>query len=66
MVQDSAASFKFDFLLLCFLPTTPVFVTGLDWSHFARRYSGNRFCFLLLWLLRCFNSPGFLYQSYEF
>jgi len=45
MVQDSAASFKFDFLLLCFLPTTPVFVTGLDWSHFARATQGIAFAF---------------------
>ena len=28
----------------------------LDWSHFARRYFGNRFCFLFLQLLRCFSS----------
>ncbi len=33
---------------------------GLDWSAFARRYSRNRFCFLFLWLLRCFSSPGSL------
>jgi hypothetical protein len=32
--------------------------TGLGYSHFARRYSGNHFCFLFLWLLRCFSSPG--------
>jgi hypothetical protein len=31
---------------------------GLGYSHFARRYSGNHFCFLFLWLLRCFSSPG--------
>lgn len=33
---------------------------GLGCSHFARRYYGNRFCFLFLWLLRCFSSPGCL------
>lgn len=33
---------------------------GLGCSHFARRYYGNRFCFLFLWLLRCFSSPGYL------
>jgi hypothetical protein len=27
-------------------------------SPFARRYSGNRFCFLFLRVLRCFTSPG--------
>ena len=32
--------------------------TGLGSSRFARRYSGNHFCFLFLRLLRCFSSPG--------
>ncbi len=27
-------------------------------SPFARRYLGNNICFLFLWLLRCFTSPG--------
>ena len=27
-------------------------------SRFARRYSGNRICFLFLRVLRCFSSPG--------
>ena len=31
---------------------------GLGFSHFARHYSGNHFCFLFLRLLRCFSSPG--------
>ena len=44
-------------------PTTPAVVTtGLGCSRFARRYSGNRVCFLFLWLLRCFNSPGSLFR----
>ena len=30
--------------------------TGLGQFRFARRYSGNHFCFLLLRLLRCFSS----------
>ena len=30
---------------------------GLDSSRFARRYSGNRGCFLFLRVLRCFSSP---------
>ena len=34
--------------------------TGLDSSTFARRYSQNHYCFLLLRLLRCFSSPGLL------
>ena len=29
-------------------------------SLFARRYWGNRFFFLFLWVLRCFSSPGCL------
>ena len=29
----------------------------LGWSPFARRYLGNRSCFLFLRVLRCFNSP---------
>ena len=38
-------------------PTTPVCMhTGLGSSRFARRYSGNRFFFLFLQLLRCFSS----------
>lgn len=31
---------------------------GLGSSPFARRYSGNRCCFLFLGVLRCFSSPG--------
>ena len=30
---------------------------GLGYSRFARHYFGNHFCFLLLWVLRCFSSP---------
>ena len=30
--------------------------TGLGQFHFARRYYGNHYCFLLLRLLRCFSS----------
>jgi hypothetical protein len=40
-------------------PTTPRGKPlGLGCSRFARRYSGNRGCFLLLRVLRCFSSPG--------
>ena len=31
-------------------------IPGLGQFRFARRYSGNHFCFLLLRLLRCFSS----------
>jgi hypothetical protein len=42
-------------------PATPRSkLLGLGWSRFARRYSGNRFFFLLLRVLRCFSSPGSL------
>ena len=34
---------------------------GLGSFPFARRYSGNRFFFLFLRLLRCFSSPGSLH-----
>ncbi len=33
---------------------------GLGSSTFARHYSQNHYCFLLLRLLRCFSSPGSL------
>ena len=39
---------------------------GLGSSRFARHYSGSRYCFLLLRVLRCFNSPGYLYWPYVF
>ena len=35
----------------------PPAMQGLGSSPFARRYSGNRFYFLFLRLLRCFSSP---------
>ena len=43
--------------LACRCPTTPA-EAGLGSSRFARRYSGNRFYFLFLRVLRCFSSPG--------
>ena len=59
--------------LLLSVPTTPGWQrrqafhhTGLGSSRFARRYSGSRCCFLFLWLLRCFSSPGSLYLPYVF
>jgi hypothetical protein len=41
-------------------------VTGLASSPFAHHYSGNRGCFLFLWVLRCFTSPRFLHLPYVF
>ena len=40
--------------------------TGLGSFRFARRYSGNRCCFLFLRVLRWFTSPGWLPSGYGF
>ena len=48
-------------------PTTPMVETiGLGSSPFARRYSGSRFYFPFLQLLRCFSSLGWLVSAYGF
>src|SRR5699024_8118950 len=48
-------------------PTTPKGKPfGLGCFRFARRYSGNRDCFLFLRVLRCFSSPGIPHTSYVF
>ena len=39
---------------------------GLGSSPFARHYSGNRYYFFFLGVLRYFNSPRSLYRAYEF
>ena len=57
--------FVLTLFLIFFVFPLPLF-TGLGYSRFARRYYGNRFCFLLLQLLRCFNSLGCLFPTYEF
>ena len=44
----------------------PQSMTGLGSSPFARRYSGNRFFFPLLRVLRCFSSPGLPLICYAF
>ena len=41
-------------------------MTGLASSPFAHHYSGNRGCFLFLWVLRCFTSPRYLHLPYVF
>ena len=33
-------------------------IDGLGYSAFARHYLRNHFCFLLLWVLRCFGMSG--------
>jgi hypothetical protein len=40
-------------------PITLLKNSSLGCSAFARHYLRNRFRFLLLWLMRCFTSPGF-------
>ena len=51
----------------CPSPTTPESkLSGLGFSRFARRYSGNRFFFLFLRVLRCFSSPRLPRQGYVF
>ena len=48
-------------------PTTPEGKpSGLGCFRFARRYSGNRDCFLFLRVMRCFSSPGMPFTSYVF
>ena len=39
---------------------------GLASSDFARHYSRNHYCFLFLWVLRCFTSPRSLQTPYVF
>ena len=41
-------------------PRSPFESQGLGCSEFARHYYRNHFCFLFLWVLRWFTSPGSL------
>ena len=50
----------------CCPTTPPALADGLGCFLFARRYWGNRFCFLFLQLLRCFSSLGWLVPTYIF
>ena len=50
------------FRLYC-SPTTPpmhYYINGLGFCAFARHYSRNHYCFLLLRVIRCFSSPRLL------
>ena len=61
----SSTSFLCNSVYEC--PTTPRGKPlGLGCSRFARRYSGNRICFLFLRVLRCFSSPGLPSIPYVF
>ena len=65
MVRHSNASSNVPGPRCC--PTTPMVETiGLGSSPFARRYSGSRFYFPFLQLLRCFSSLGWLEPPYGF
>src|SRR5690606_36499542 len=39
---------------------------GLATSEFARHYYRNHYCFLFLWVLRCFTSPRSPHTPYTF
>src|SRR6476620_8071562 len=43
-------------------PYSPFESYGLGWSDFARHYFRNHGCFLFLWVLRWFTSPGSLHH----
>ena len=47
-------------------PRTGLRQSGLGYSPFARRYSGNRVFFLFLEVLRCFSSLGSRHATYGF
>jgi hypothetical protein len=47
-------------------PRTGFRQSGLGYSRFARRYSGNRVFFLFLEVLRCFSSLGSRHATYGF
>ena len=65
LVQYFAASSNIQIPYRC--PTTPRCMhLGLGSSPFAHHYLENRFCFLFLKLLRCFNSLGSLFPVYIF
>ena len=65
MARLSSASPNFTGPRCC--PTTPTLESiGLGSSPFARRYSGSRFYFPFLQLLRCFSSLGWLEPPYGF
>jgi hypothetical protein len=56
-LADFSKSFNYPDRLPHWSPTTPTSkLVGLGCSRFARRYSGNRFFFLFLQVLRCFSS----------
>ena len=62
---ELSRTFHYSSLIPCCSPATPTCKhVGLDSSAFARRYLRNLYWFLLLWLLRCFTSPGVALKHY--
>ena len=49
-----------DHVMESYNPGAAETAAGLGLFLFARRYSGNHFCFLFHRVLRCFTSPGWL------
>lgn len=66
---DDSTSIRLNHFLITPMacPSTPESkLSGLGCFRFARRYSGNRVCFLFLRVLRCFSSPGIPLVPYLF
>ena len=47
-------------------PQDTLLYPGLGFSAFARHYLRNHFCFIFLWVLRCFSSPRLPLAHYVF
>ena len=58
VVLSKTFFYKFTIHIVVLQPQTYRNKLGLGYSLFVRHYSGNHYCFLFLWLLRCFSSPG--------
>src|SRR5699024_12450050 len=63
---SSISSPLLSILLLSLHDALPIYLSVCAMFHFARRYSGNRFCFLFLQILRCFSSLGMPHLLYVF
>ena len=55
-----------DFHLVSFnFPDDSTTYNTIGCSLFARHYSGNNYCYLFLWVLRCFSSPRLRFHVYS-
>ena len=62
-VSSTISPISYPFRNQCgLLPHICLNLYGLGSYPFARHYLGNHYCFLFLWLLRWFSSPGQLYS----